>query len=328
MRKVGSALSVVVATSVLFVACAGGSVGTATAPAATPALETATVIATRSTPARATPVVEGTSTATATVEPAPVVVVVEEETLIFTSPNRSARALATLAAGSSVTVTARTDGSWRVVAGFGWVQSEPGDYLESLNVPEIPVEDWWLIGGPAHETGTRTGVAHVDRVIAALGSGDVAAMRELLMVRGIPCTTEPDIGSPPTCPRGLPDGTPVELFVEYACHIGYQERERLDLLLANFLTTSDESDGRVTVYAIWEESLSDSGAVPQYAKHRMAIALASGEGRSLEISEDGIESLSFGCGSWAPAWMISPFSDEPLDYLVAPIMPDPFVAVE
>ena len=94
MRRLSSALSVVVATCVLFVACAGGSEGTATAPAATatPTTETET----RSAPARATFVIGQTTRATAepTAEPGPVEVVVPEETLVYTSPNRSARALA------------------------------------------------------------------------------------------------------------------------------------------------------------------------------------------------------------------------------------------
>ena len=296
MRSMSGALSVVVATCVLFVACIGGSEGTSTVPAAT-----------------------STAMPTEATTEAPSVVATTRSTVV--AP--------TLEPGSvAVVVTGRTDGSWRVVDGFGWVQSVPGAHFESLEVPEIAVEDWWRIGGPSHGSEVRTGVAHIDRVIEALESGDVAAVRELLVVRGIPCTTSPSIGSPPFCPRGAADGTLVEMLVEYSCHIGYQEGANIDLVLANFLATRDGSDGPISIYAVWAGPRSDESLIPSYATHTMAIALVSGEGRELEISEAGIESLGLGCQLRAPAWTIAPFDDEPVEYLLAPIVPEPFVAVE
>ena len=333
MRRMSSALSVVVAACVLFVACIGGSEGTSVAPAATPtAMPTETATEAPSAPARATFVIGQTSTATATKtatsESGPVAVVVTGDVLVYALPDRNARSLAMLPPGSSVTVTGRADGSWLAVEGFGWVQSEPGDEFESLDVPEVAVEDWWRVGGPSHAADARTGVAHVDRVIDALLSGDVAAVRELLVVRGIPCTKNPSIGSPPFCPRGSPEETLVEALVEYTCHIGYQDGERIDLVLANFMATRDGSEGPISIYAVWEGPRSDTLPIPSYATHTMAIALASGEGRELEISEAGIESLGLGCGLRAPGWVIGPFDDEPVEYLLAPIVPAPFVAVE
>ena len=331
MRRMSSALSVVIATCVLFVACIGGSEGTTTVPAATPSPETAT--ATRSAPARATSVIGETSTATptatatATPEVGPVVVTVTGDVDVYVLPNRSARSLAMLPAGSSVTVVGKTEGTWRAVDGFGWVQSVPGAHFESLEVPEIGVQDWWRIVGESHPLGTRAGVAHADRVIAALEAGDTAAIDAMIVSHGFPCTTgETWIGSPPQCPEGVADGTPLEFGVSGSCHEGLSAPP-FDGAGASLLTVHDGSQGSPRVYAVFlgpRFEVTYSGA---YATETIVIQLSSGQTRVLEVSEAGIESRGYGCELNAPSWMIR-WGNAPVEYLLAPIVPEPFVAVE
>ena len=330
MRRMSSALSVVVATSVLCVACIGGSEGTSAVPATTvsampteTAAEAPSVVAT----VTATSTVMATATATVTPTPEPVVVTVTRNVHVYVLPDRNARSLAMLPAGSAVTVTGRADGSWLAVEDFGWVQSVPEDEFESLGVPEIAVPDWWGIVGESHPLGTRTGVAHVDRVIEALEIGDTVAIDAMIVSHGFPCTTgDRAIGSPPGCPPGVADGTPLEFSVVSSCH-GDLSPPPFEGTGESLLQVHDGSQGSPTVYAIVVGPRFGESYSTAYARETIVIRLSSGHARAIEVSEDGIESLSYGCELTAPSWLI-PWGDEPVEYLLAPIVPAPFVAIE
>jgi DNA-binding CsgD family transcriptional regulator len=57
----------------------------------------------------------------------------------------------------------------------------------------------------------RSDIPIVDEVIAAGRAGDLPAIRDLMLAFAEPCTTgERGVGSPPGCPAGASDGTPVD----------------------------------------------------------------------------------------------------------------------
>ena len=59
---------------------------------------------------------------------------------------------------------------------------------------------------------TRTGIADVDDVIAAVESGDVQVLRDLVRFTTVGCTKAEGMGGPPKCQAGEAEGTPVNVF--------------------------------------------------------------------------------------------------------------------
>lgn len=57
---------------------------------------------------------------------------------------------------------------------------------------------------------TRTGILELDRVIEALVAGDDATLIELVAWELVPCSARSGLPSPPRCPAGIAEGTPVE----------------------------------------------------------------------------------------------------------------------
>ena len=63
---------------------------------------------------------------------------------------------------------------------------------------------------PPYEAGKTTGVASVDKVLAALPSSNAADMQALLVYASAGCTTAEGLGGPPKCKAGEAEGTQVE----------------------------------------------------------------------------------------------------------------------
>ena len=61
-------------------------------------------------------------------------------------------------------------------------------------------------------TAPETGIAELDRTIAAVLSNDVETRRELVRLTTSGCTHELGMGGPPKCQPGQEEGTPVEHF--------------------------------------------------------------------------------------------------------------------
>lgn len=59
---------------------------------------------------------------------------------------------------------------------------------------------------------TRTGIADVDEVLAAVESGDAQALRDLIRFTTVGCTNAEGLGGPPKCRAGEAEGTPVHVL--------------------------------------------------------------------------------------------------------------------
>src|SRR5688500_3337224 len=70
----------------------------------------------------------------------------------------------------------------------------------------------------ATATSTRANVPPaVDAVINAALRGDTAALEQMVRLTSLPCGPQQGPGSPPACPAGQPNGTPVEVFPIASC---------------------------------------------------------------------------------------------------------------
>ena len=63
----------------------------------------------------------------------------------------------------------------------------------------------------------RTGVASLDTVIATVRSRDASAIQRLIRLTAAPCGPQQGPGSPPACPAGVANGTPVEVLPITTC---------------------------------------------------------------------------------------------------------------
>jgi len=59
---------------------------------------------------------------------------------------------------------------------------------------------------------TRTGIADVDAVLAAVESGDAQALRDLIRLTTVGCTKTEGLGGPPKCREGEAEGTLVNVL--------------------------------------------------------------------------------------------------------------------
>jgi len=59
---------------------------------------------------------------------------------------------------------------------------------------------------------TRTGIADVDEILAAVESGDDQALRDLIRFTTVGCTNADGLGGPPKCREGEAEGTLVNVF--------------------------------------------------------------------------------------------------------------------
>jgi len=67
----------------------------------------------------------------------------------------------------------------------------------------------------------RTGIPAVDRAIDLLVHQDVDALIGIAQFAPIGCSAQQTVGSPPPCPAGQPDGTPVDAFPIAQCEGAY-----------------------------------------------------------------------------------------------------------
>lgn len=80
----------------------------------------------------------------------------------------------------------------------------------------------------AYPLSTRTGIADVDVVLAALESGDAQQLRDLLRFSELACTHADGLGGPPKCRDGQAEGTPVSVFPFLGSEGAYLNLENVD----------------------------------------------------------------------------------------------------
>lgn len=62
-----------------------------------------------------------------------------------------------------------------------------------------------------------SGLPAVDAIISAVLSGDLDRVLSFVQLRSVACGPQAGIGSPPPCPAGQPNGTPVPVFPVATC---------------------------------------------------------------------------------------------------------------
>jgi hypothetical protein len=70
-----------------------------------------------------------------------------------------------------------------------------------------------VTGGPEYyPLSTRTGIADIDAVLAAVESGDPQQLRDLVRFTTVECTNAEGLGGPPKCREGEAEGTLVNVL--------------------------------------------------------------------------------------------------------------------
>jgi hypothetical protein len=147
--------------------------------------------------------------------------------------------------------------------------------------------------GTAAPGGVRTGIAAVDRAIAAVLAADERVLGEMLVLQPVRCEAEPvGVGGPPPCRDGEADGTPVEVIATAQCEGAYVRPDELRL-------TSIVADA-AELYAVYR-------APDNYFPSGLYVAVferpADAQGRrdafELVLDNEGIAGINFGCGQGA-----------------------------
>jgi len=82
----------------------------------------------------------------------------------------------------------------------------------SATSTEIPTATEEPKSSDYYPLSTRTGIADVDEVLAAVESGDVQALRALVRFTKVGCTKAEGMGGPPKCQAGEAEGTLVNVL--------------------------------------------------------------------------------------------------------------------
>lgn len=93
---------------------------------------------------------------------------------------------------------------------------------------------------------TRTGVAEIDPVLAAVESGDPQTVRSLIQFTSALCTWKDGLGGPPKCREGEAEGTIVEVLPLLASEGSYFRKEEIH----NWLGLEPEA-----LYAVYQVSV-------------------------------------------------------------------------
>lgn len=159
---------------------------------------------------------------------------------------------------------------------------------------------------PGYPLSTRTGNADVDAVLDVLENRDGAALRAIMRVQRVPCTTAAGLGGPPKCPDGVADGTPFDAFPV----LGGEGRMVIDGQIDSVALTFSDLDWSNLYAVVKPISLDDD----LYFTGDYAILLASGlDGTHVVYVEDGqVVMLEVDSG-------IPPESIGTGDYLLPPV---------
>jgi hypothetical protein len=146
---------------------------------------------------------------------------------------------------------------------------------------------------PPYPPGTRTGVAAVDEVLAALAADSPGPLKTLLQSTPAPCVVNPQgITNPPLCPEGVPAGTLVPVFRASACESVWPDY--FDQLLRDSLWR-----GPRPVLAIYRDPTDAYGWLPP-ADYAVVVLQAGppagGRPAVIRVSNGRVNGILFGCG--------------------------------
>lgn len=136
-----------------------------------------------------------------------------------------------------------------------------------------------------HPLSTRTGIADVDVVLAAVESGDPQQLRDLIRFTAVACTRADGLGGPPKCQEDEAEGTLVEVLP----FLGPE---------GHFLRKADMSDfpgisviGLYAIYGVSEAAYSEEA----YPMGEYAVMFAGGENQPSTVVhvQDGIVRIDY-----------------------------------
>lgn len=155
-----------------------------------------------------------------------------------------------------------------------------------------------------------TGVSVVDAFIAAMLSGDVAALEALVDYGEIACVAQPQgIGSPPMCEAGVAEGTLVKVIGFSNCEGGFATEPEVAAILEGFakqmepalFSAANRPEGGYAVVFTFERWADGSARQGQLT------------GTMFFLSELGLRSQASGCGISART-----LAERYPDFLIAP----------
>ena len=172
---------------------------------------------------------------------------------------------------------------------------------------------------------TQTGLADVDRVIAAIldFDGDYSKLDALVRYTETACTLQLGGGGPPKC-WGVPgaaqvEGTPVVVFPFSVCEGEWAPRsESLQRILAMLVEPPDASGAAagaapIEVYGVYSVPLVAEPSDWPAGEYAIVLATRSDgglRGTTVRVADGGIVSIEFGCGPVFPGAMAAAFSDQ------------------
>lgn len=137
-----------------------------------------------------------------------------------------------------------------------------------------------------HSLDTRTGIAEIDTVLAAVESGDAQELRNLFHYTTTACMTVNALGGPPPCREGEAEGTLVEVLPILGPEGSYLWKDEI----SNW--TGLEVTALFAVYQVSDSAYSDE----YYPKGDYGIILIGGENKSnivLQVSNEGIVRIDY-----------------------------------
>jgi hypothetical protein len=146
--------------------------------------------------------------------------------------------------------------------------------------------------------GAVTGIAAIDRAMAAVRSASVSQLAALVHLEPTACGNVAGLGGPPECRLGEAGGTLVDVLYSSSCEGSYVRQDGVEPLLARFI------EGEAKLAGVYRHNgltrlYPASPYLLVYSFDTPAGSLA----RVLFVSDAGIEGVTFACGSSAKEWL-------------------------
>jgi hypothetical protein len=138
-----------------------------------------------------------------------------------------------------------------------------------------------------------TGIVAVDGAIAAIKSGDVDALVDLMLLEPERCAPPAGAGGPPACNAGEATGTEIDVVPIVSCEAGWGREAALPQVLSSL------AGGEATLFAVYrgDESVfgrrGDYGVIFTYHTATGDIA------RNFVMTDNGVVGVDLGCGESA-----------------------------